>query len=258
MFKRLLLLFIGFGTLNSAYAQTQLQTLEWIVGKEMRKALVYIPASAKNKATPVVFIFHGHGGTMNHAYQGRKFEQLWNNAIYIYPQGLPTPGQITDKEGKKNGWLIDTNKQNRDLAFFDIMLAYIKKEYMVDQDRVFATGHSNGGSFTYLLWATRGAIFKAFAPTGAAALKLLHLLEPKPFFHLIGEKDPLVKPTWQKITYQALLKKNKCETVGKNINQFAKLYHSTSGNPSIVYSYPGGHEYPQEANTVIIDFFKSF
>ncbi|WP_304067525.1 alpha/beta hydrolase family esterase [Pedobacter glucosidilyticus] len=258
MFKRLLLLCVGLGILNLACAQTQLQTLEWMVGKEMRKALVYIPASAKNKATPVVFVFHGHGGTMNHAYQGRKFEQLWNNAIYIYPQGLPTPGQITDKEGKKNGWLVDTNEQNRDLIFFDTMLAYLKKEYQVEKDRIFATGHSNGGSFTYLLWATRGSIFKAFAPTGAAAIKLLHLIEPKPFFHLVGEKDPLVKPAWQKLTYQTLLKKNQCEVVGEKINEFATLYPSSSGNRSIIYSYPGGHEYPKEANQIIIDFFRSF
>lgn len=258
MLKKLFLLTLWVCLFNYTSALAQLQTLEFTVDKQPRKALAYIPASAKNKATPVVFAFHGHGGTMNHVYQGRKFEQLWADAIYIYPQGLPTPGQITDKEGKKNGWLIDTNEQNRDLIFFDTMLAYLKKEYQVDKDKIFATGHSNGGSFTYLLWATRGDIFKAFAPTGAAAFKTLHLMKPKPFFHLVGEKDPLVKPTWQKITYQALLKKNKCEAVGKKINEFATLYNSANGNSSIIYSYPGGHEYPQEANQVIIDFFKSF
>jgi len=258
MLKKLLLLIIGLCFMHDASAQVQLQTLEFTVAQQQRKVLAYIPASAKNKALPVVFAFHGHGGTMNHAYQGRKFEQLWADAIYIYPQGLPTPGQITDKEGKKNGWLIDPQEQNRDLIFFDTLLAYIKKEYRVDTDRIFATGHSNGGSFTYLLWATRGDIFKAFAPTGAAAFKTLHLMKPKPFFHLVGEKDPLVKPAWQKITYQALLKKNKCEAVGKKINEFARLYPSSSGNNSIIYSYSGGHEYPQEANEVLIDFFKSF
>lgn len=255
---KIILSFIALNFFYHAKAQLKLQTLEYDINKETRKALIYVPANAKTKPTAVIFAFHGHGGTMQHAYLGRKFEELWADAIYIYPQGLPTPGQITDKEGKKNGWLIDTNEQNRDLIFFDTLLAHLKKEYQVDKDKIFATGHSNGGSFTYLLWATRGDIFKAFAPTGAAAFKTLHLMKPKPFFHLVGEKDPLVKPTWQKLTYQALLKKNKCEAVGKKINEFATLYPSSNGNNSIIYNYPGGHEYPQEANQVIIDFFKSF
>jgi polyhydroxybutyrate depolymerase len=255
---KIILSFIALHFFYNANAQPKLQTLEWEINKQTRKALIYAPATAKTKHTPVVFAFHGHGGTMQHAYTGRKFEQLWDEAIYIYPQGLPTPGQITDKEGKKNGWLVDTDEQNRDLIFFDTILAYLKKEYQVDKDRIFATGHSNGGSFTYLLWATRGNIFKAFAPTGAAAFKTLRLMEPKPFFYLVGEKDPLVKPAWQKLTFQALLKKNKCEATGKKINEFATLYPSSSGNRSIIYSYPGGHEYPKEANQIIIDFFKSF
>jgi hypothetical protein len=45
---------------------------------------------------------------------------------------------------------------DRDLKFFDAMLASLRKECRVDDKRIFVTGHSNGGGFTFLLWATRG------------------------------------------------------------------------------------------------------
>ena len=48
---------------------------------------------------------------------------------------------------------------DRDLKFFDEVLSTLKKEYKVDANRVYATGHSNGGAFTYLLWGERGDVF---------------------------------------------------------------------------------------------------
>ena len=49
------------------------------------------------------------------------------------------------------------------------MLTTLKKDYRVDEKRIYATGHSNGGGFTYLLWAARGDVFAAVAPCAAAA-----------------------------------------------------------------------------------------
>ena len=86
-------------------------------------------------------------------------------------QGLNTPGALTDTEGKKPGWQKTFGDQDdRDLKFFDAVLATLKKDYKVDEKRIYATGHSNGGGFTYLLWAARGEVFAAVAPCAAAAL----------------------------------------------------------------------------------------
>ncbi len=45
----------------------QLEPRQWKVGEDSREALVYIPPTAKTTPSPVVFAFHGHGGTMRHA-----------------------------------------------------------------------------------------------------------------------------------------------------------------------------------------------
>ncbi len=229
---------------------------EWNINGVARKALVYIPNTASQKPMPVIFAFHGHGGTMGNMYNTRRFDKLWPEAIFICPQGLKTPGALTDPEGKATGWAMDADDSNKDLQFFDAMLKTLKSDYKIDTKKIYATGHSNGGGFTYLLWATRGDEFAAFAPTASTAGRLINKLKPKPAFHLVGETDPLVKPLWQKLTYTAVMRLNDCSEKGEKIDQFSTLYSSKSGNPFVLFSHPGGHQYPAGANEAIIKFFK--
>jgi len=141
--------------------------------------------------------------------------------------------------------------------FFDAMLKTLKQSYDVDEKRIYATGHSNGGGFTYLLWAMRGDIFAAVAPSSAVAGRIVNLLKPKPAMHIMGENDPLVKPAWQKAMCSRVLKVNSCSAEGQNYDTNATLYPSSTGNPVVLYVHPGGHVYPEEANAVVIRFFKS-
>ena len=77
---------------------------------------------------------------------------------------MPTPGRLTDPEGKRSGWQAAVGDHgDRDLRFVDAMLATLRAELPVDGRRVHATGHSNGGGFTYLLYAVRSADFASFA-----------------------------------------------------------------------------------------------
>lgn len=247
-----------------AAAQSNAQTsgskplkMQWKVEGAVREALVYVPESAGTKSMPLVFVFHGHGGNMMNTYRRFGIHEQWQDAIVVYPQGLNTPGKLTDPDGKKSGWQGDAgNMDDRDLKFFDTMLGSLKKDFKVDERRIYATGHSNGGLFTYLLWAMRGDVFAALAPSGAAALKLTGLLKPKPVLHLMGEKDPLVKPALQKLTYNAVLRINQCKSGGKKTGEFTTLYKSESGNPVVLYIHPGGHELPDGAGKAIADFFK--
>ncbi|MFY8056754.1 MAG: hypothetical protein ACOVRM_03375, partial [Planctomycetaceae bacterium] len=58
------------------------------------------------------------------------------------------------------GWQKSAgDQQDRDLKFFDVVLQSLRSEYRVDDRRIYATGHSNGGGFTYLLWSERSAVF---------------------------------------------------------------------------------------------------
>ena len=232
--------------------------MKWTVGDTAREAMVYVPATAKTKDSPVIFVFHGHGGTMGNMLRSRSFEKLWPEAIIVYPQGLNTPGQLTDPNGRLPGWQkAPGDMGDRDLHFFDAMLKTLKQDYRVDNKRIYATGHSNGGGFTYLLWATRGDIFAAFAPSSAVAAKVENLLKPKPAMHIMGEQDNLVKPAWQKAMYNKILQINGCSDKGQPYDQYATLYPSDTQTPVVLYIHPGGHVYPADADKVVIKFFKS-
>lgn len=232
--------------------------MRWKIGDTTREAMVYIPSSAKVKATPIVFVFHGHGGAMGNMFRSRGFEKLWPEAIIICPQGLNTPGQLTDAAGKLPGWQKAPGDMNdRDLHFFDAMLKTLRQDYRIDNQHIYATGHSNGGAFTYLLWATRSDIFAAVAPSAAVGGRIVNMLKPMPAMHIMGEQDPLVKPEWQRAMCNKILKINRCNKTGEPYAPYATFYPSDTKTPVVLYQHPGGHVYPQEASSVVIKFFKS-
>jgi polyhydroxybutyrate depolymerase len=252
-----LLLLLGsvfFGRMDARSADALVRR-EWVVDGVVREALVYAPARAKSEPSPVVFAFHGHGGSMNLSARNYAYHTLWPEAIVVYPQGLNTPGRLTDPEGKKPGWQHGLGVEgDRDLKFFDAMLLSLKQDYNVDEKRLYAAGHSNGGGFTYLLWQARGNLFAAFAPSGAATAAVASL-KPKPVLHVAGEKDPLVRFEWQKRTMEELRKLNQCGE-GQPDAKYATLYPSKLGAPVVTFIHPGGHQFPAEAPPLIVKFFK--
>lgn len=105
-----------------------------------REALVHVPAAAKEQPAPVVFVFHGHGGTARNVVRTFAIQRHWPEAIAVYMQGLSTPGRLTDPEGKRPGWQkARGDQQDRDLKFFDAVLARLKQECKVDGKRISAT-----------------------------------------------------------------------------------------------------------------------
>lgn len=248
------------GMISAANGQSlpaDLQRLDFSVGGVAREALVYIPATATGTNAPVVFVFHGHGGSARQVARGFAIERHWPEAIVVYMQGLNAPGRLTDPEGKKPGWQASAGDQgDRDLKFFDAVLARLKRAHQVDARRIYSTGHSNGGAFTYLLWAERGDVFAAMAPS-AAAFRQVNQLKPKPAMHLAGEKDSLVKFTWQQATMSAVRKLNGCVANGQPWNQSGTLYPSPIGTPAVTLIHPGGHEFDRNGPGLIVKFFQA-
>ncbi len=245
-------------TARPALAADTLTRRTWTVDGTNREALVYIPSQAKRNPAPVVFAFHGHGGSMQNAARSFSYHTRWPEAIVVYMQGLNTPGRLTDPEGKKPGWQSGVGDQgDRDLKFFDSVLASLNSEYHVDAKRLYATGHSNGGGFTYLLWAARGDRLAAVAPSSAAAARTFLQLKPKPVLHVAGEQDPLVKFAWQRQTMDALRKLNQCgEGQPWEGERGCTIYPSPLGAPVVTFIHPGTHQFPAAAPAIIVKFFK--
>ena len=242
----------------SSKAASKLKRMTWQIDGVKREALVHIPSSTSRKKLSVIFAFHGHGGSAEHASRKLAFHVSWPEAISVYPQGLPTSVPLIDREGKFAGWQKSIGDQeDRDLRFFDAMLATMKSDYSIDEDRVYASGHSNGGYFTYTLWAARGDIFAAVAPIAASVvLSEVAKLKPKPVIHVAGENDPIVRFRMQERTIEYDRKLNGCDPVGIPAGTYCTEYRSRTGTTVVAYIHQGGHEVPNGAIPKITQFFQ--
>ncbi|MBI1312315.1 prolyl oligopeptidase family serine peptidase [bacterium] len=195
---------------------------------------------------------------MQNADRSFGLQNHWPEAIVVYMQGVPTPGQLTDPEGKRNGWQSSIGDQgDRDLKFFDAVLKTLREKYKVDNSRIYSTGHSNGGGFTYLLWVARGEQFAAFAPCAAVNRAFLKQPpEPRPILHIAGTHDALVKFAWQERMIDTVRRHNACSSEGTEWASDCTLYPSEKDAPVVTMIHNGTHKYPPEAPPLIVKFFK--
>ncbi|WP_395146524.1 hypothetical protein [Armatimonas sp.] len=110
---------------------------EWTIKGVKRTAVVVLPA--KTEGAPIVFGFHGHGGNGRNSANRWNLQALWPEAIFVYPNGLPTKTP-RDPEGGKPGWQMFGGGglfPNRDMDFFNAMLETARKEWKVDDKQLY-------------------------------------------------------------------------------------------------------------------------
>jgi polyhydroxybutyrate depolymerase len=231
--------------------------LHWNVDGAEREALVSAPAHKSKSNEPLLFVFHGHGGNMHLAERGQAFHERWPEAVVVYPQGLPSRGYLHDEQGRLAGWQHEAGENgDRDLKFVDAMIATLRRTYSIDENRVYATGFSNGGFFCYLLWAERPDVFAAVAPGAALLVPSLHLHTAKPAFIYGGENDRLVRFASQEAAMTAAREANGCVRVGKTCGDDCTVFASTQGAPVMTYVHPAGHVFVPAVRPMIVRFFE--
>jgi polyhydroxybutyrate depolymerase len=234
------------------------QVIGWHIAGETRAAIVYPPSVQEKRAkAPLIFVFHGHGDNAWFATEQFPFQQLWPEAIVVFPQGIPTPA-ASDPQGERRGWQHQPGEVgDRDLKFFDAMLRTLRSKFRVDDQRISAAGFSNGGFFDYILWAQRGKLFAAFAPCAAALREPLQIPIPKPVFVVAGEQDQRVPFSEQRKNIGTLRQINGCAGEGKAWGDpRATRYESPNGTPVVAFVHPGGHAVPHAATVLIAEFLK--
>ena len=159
------------------------------------------------------------------------------------------------------GWQTTVGSEgDRDIHLFDAILADLKKETRVDGRRIFSMGHSNGAAFSYLLWQARPEVIAAIGSVAGGLRGDSKALPPMPVIHVAGEKDPIVKFTWQQATFAAVKRFDSCAEEGKPWAKEgvldATIFASTKGAPLVTAIHGGGHEYAKGSTELIVRFFK--
>jgi polyhydroxybutyrate depolymerase len=257
-YRRISPILIGVVCLFASCAARAGMAMNWTIDGVEREALIFPPSKTTETGNaPVVFAFHWHGGTMQEAAEGARFQELWPEAIVVYMQGLPTQLYV-DPSGLRNGWQQEPGQSgDRDLKFFDAVLATVRANFLVNDRRIYATGFSNGGIFTYLLWGARGKIFAAFAPVAGEIFPAVHLSVPRPLLHIAGERDDVVPFAKQQQSIKISRELDGTAEKGEVCGQYCLMYSSTKGAPVVTYIHPGGHEYPPGASEMIVKFLKT-
>ena len=241
---RVVVVLAVFAAARSAGLAAEPSRMTWVVNGETREALVFAPAGTPGGKVPVILAFHGHGGNMGAAAQWMRFQVAWPEALVVYPQGLPTRTTI-DPRGLKPGWQREPGQNgDRDLKLVDAILATLHQKFPVDDSRIYAAGFSNGGFFSYFLWAHRGATFAAFGVCAGLVPADRSPAEARPIIHIGGENDAIVHLSDQKETIQKVLRWNGCSSSGEPCGERCTSYPSSKGAPVVTVIHPGGHVFP--------------
>lgn len=120
---------------------------------------------ASDKPYPVVFVFHGAGGTNDfESMDAAAGGNAGKNAIFVAAQGILLPGY----EDYGLGW--DENCNGYDMPFFDAMLAQVAADFCIDRERIFAVGYSWGGDMANSLGCCRGDVVRGVLPASAGEM----------------------------------------------------------------------------------------
>jgi predicted esterase len=145
---------------------------------------VFVPtAYDKSRPTPLVIALHGMGGDEN-------------SYFLAYGQGA------FKVEAEKRGYLVACPKGRKPASMYlgdaekDVIdvIAEMRRDYNIDPDRIYLTGHSMGGYGTWSVAMSHPDIFAAIAPvsggsnTPAGMSKIAHI--PEIVVH--GDHDPTV------------------------------------------------------------------
>jgi len=108
---------------------------------------LHLPAhfDSIRRAIPLVFVLHGHGDNAEdfESSTGMSDKADAEGFITVYPQA----------QGDPSDWhtAIDGSSKRDDVDFIRTLIRTLSHRYHIDQRRIYAAGHSNGGFMTYRL-----------------------------------------------------------------------------------------------------------
>jgi polyhydroxybutyrate depolymerase len=222
-----------------------------------REAIVHVPSPGSDEPAPLVFVFHGHGGSGANAEGSFPVHELWPEAVVVYPTGLVGHKSELDPDGVKRGWQgVPGELEDRDVHFFDTMLADVTDQLEVDPAQVYGLGHSNGARFTSVLWNERGGVFAALAMSSAQAGGNMVGAEPVSVFMSMGRNDHVADFDVQVRSIGPAQQLLGVDPSAGKVDGDLTTYEGADGLELLTDIHDGGHEMPPGVLDEIVAFFQ--
>ena len=165
--------------------QTGKVTKELIMNGTTREYIIYVPENyTGTSSVPLLLSFHGLTSNMEFNFNYTNFDQLAENEnfIVVYPNGID------------NSWTVNSSN-NPDIDFIEALLDQLENDYKIESNRIYSTGMSNGGNFSFTLACGLNNRIAAFASvTGLmlqAAIGDCIPTRPLSILHIHGTEDPI-------------------------------------------------------------------
>ena len=183
----------AFGTILAIIALTWLPTSppavsvaihSIVIGDSQRSYRLVTPHDLPGPI-PVVFAFHGVGDSPESMAAYSQLDQMAaeRGFLLVYPTGINAMWSTFEFD-------VAQLDSNRDVRFFDEMLARIARQFDIDRERIYLTGMSNGGSFVQLLANARSEeVAAVVACSGSRPKGLEDAGRRFPILLIVGEKD---------------------------------------------------------------------
>jgi polyhydroxybutyrate depolymerase len=182
-------------------------TYDWNITHAGRSRLyrVHVPTGYEpTRPTPAVLSFHGYGSNEQEQEILSRMSQVADaqGFIAVYPRGLNQPEltgtpdpRTEDTRGWNAGVCCGPSQVSRvdDVSFVDALLADLDTRVCLDTKRIYATGLSTGGFFSYRLACERSGQFAAIAPvSGMEGFAPCSPVRPVSVMHFHGTDDRLI------------------------------------------------------------------
>ena len=215
-------------------------TIELKQGTMTRIFVVRVPAGYDGR-TPLPIVIAFHPGGMSAQYmQGRvPVHRVWPEAIAVFPEGFPNIGG--GRASLQPVWQrAPGDMEDRDLAYFDQMIAWLRANHCFDARKLFVMGYSNGAGFTSVLACERASLIAGVAI--ASGRLACAPAEAKPTIFSHGLSDATIPYSNGVEAAAAWSSRNKCGAPPKRGAPGCFAADSCADAPVTMCTFEGGHD----------------
>lgn len=158
-----------------------------------RDYILYVPASyVPGTPAPLVLNFHGYTSTAFEQMFYGDFRSIADTAGFLVVHPMGTVDQLGNTHWNV-GWGSSTVD---DVGFTAALIDSLSAQYDINQDRIYSTGMSNGGFFSYKLACELSdriaAIASVTGTMNTGQTNTCHPEHPMPVMEIHGTSDPTV------------------------------------------------------------------